>query len=87
LQSFRPSDFLGASTPSSWPQWTAAIRRAEDIAPAFAALKGRAAALYVSGADLLVVANRISINALATDARLPTMHTAREVALADEVIE
>jgi putative ABC transport system substrate-binding protein len=54
------------------------IRGAGDIAPAFAALKGNAEALYVSGADPLVTANRTSINTLATAARLPTMHTARE---------
>ena len=49
------------------------IRRAEDIAPAFEALKGRAEALYVCG-DPLVIANRIRINTLALAARLPTMH-------------
>ena len=40
------------------------IRRAEDIAPAFEALKGRAEALYVVG-DPLVNANRLRINTLA----------------------
>jgi ABC-type uncharacterized transport system substrate-binding protein len=49
------------------------IRRAEDIAPAFDALKGRADALYVV-ADPLVTSNRIRINTLALGARLPTMH-------------
>ena len=49
------------------------IRRAEDIAPAFEALKGRADALYVCG-DPLVTTNRIRINTLALGARLPTMH-------------
>ena len=39
------------------------IRRAEDIAPAFEALKGRAEALYVVG-DPLVNTNRIRINTL-----------------------
>ena len=48
------------------------IRRAEDIAPAFEALKGRADALYVC-ADPLVITNRIRINTLALGARLPTM--------------
>ena len=48
------------------------IRRAEDIAPAFEALKGRADALYVV-ADPLVITNRIRINTLALGARLPTM--------------
>ncbi len=53
------------------------IRRAEDIAPIFAALQGRAQALYVV-ADPLTGSNRIHINALALDARLPTMHGIRE---------
>jgi len=52
---------------------TSEIRRAEDIAPAFDALKGRADALYVV-ADPLVTTNRIRINTLALGARLPTMH-------------
>jgi putative ABC transport system substrate-binding protein len=49
------------------------IRRAEDIAPAIEALKGRADALYVA-TDPLVSTNRIQINTLALDARLPTVH-------------
>jgi putative ABC transport system substrate-binding protein len=49
------------------------IRRADDIAPAFAALKGAADALYVC-ADPLVNTNRVRINSLALAARLPTMH-------------
>jgi putative ABC transport system substrate-binding protein len=53
------------------------IRRAEDIAPAFEALKGRADALYVV-LDPLVITNRVRINTLALGARLPTMHTVRE---------
>ena len=53
------------------------IRRAEDIAPAFEALKGRADALYVC-TDPLVNTNRIRINTLALGARLPTMHGFRE---------
>src|SRR5262249_1853719 len=40
---------------------TLEIRRAEDIAPAFEALKGRAQALYVC-ADSLVTTNRVRIN-------------------------
>ena len=52
---------------------TLEIRRAEDIAPAFEALKGRADALYVC-ADPLVNTNRVRINTLALGARLPTMH-------------
>jgi putative ABC transport system substrate-binding protein len=53
------------------------IRRAEDIAPAFESLKGRADALYVAG-DALVVTHRVRINTLALTARLPTMHNNRE---------
>ena len=48
------------------------IRRAEDITPAFEALKGRADALYVCG-DPLVDTNRIRIITLALGARLPSM--------------
>ena len=53
------------------------IRRADDIAPAFEALKGRAEALYVVS-DALTITNRIRINTLALGARLPTMHANRE---------
>ena len=53
------------------------IRRPEDIAPAFEALKGRAEALYVCS-DPLVNANRIRINTLALVARLPTSYAQRE---------
>jgi putative ABC transport system substrate-binding protein len=50
------------------------IRRAEDIAPAFEALKGRAAdGLYV-GVDPLINANRVRISTLALGARLPTVY-------------
>ena len=49
------------------------IRRAEDIAPAFEALKSRGDALYVC-VDPLVNANRSRINALALSAHLPTVH-------------
>jgi ABC-type uncharacterized transport system substrate-binding protein len=56
---------------------TSEIRRAEDIAPAFEALKGRADALYVC-ADPLVNTHRIRVNTLALAARLPTMHGFRE---------
>src|SRR5882757_4357867 len=54
------------------------IGRAEDIAPAFAALKGRAEALYVFG-EPLANTNRARISALALDARLPTMAGFREI--------
>jgi len=55
------------------------IRRPDDIAPAFDALKGRADALYVLP-DPLVNANRLRINILALGARWPTMHAFREYA-------
>jgi putative tryptophan/tyrosine transport system substrate-binding protein len=56
---------------------TLEIRRAEDIAPAFEALKGRADALYVCG-DPLVFTHRIRIHTLAMAARLSTIHDQRE---------
>jgi putative tryptophan/tyrosine transport system substrate-binding protein len=55
----------------------AEIRRADDIAPAIEALKGRADALYVV-AEPLVSTNRIRLNTLALGVRLPTMHGTRE---------
>jgi ABC-type uncharacterized transport system substrate-binding protein len=56
---------------------TSELRRAEDISPAFDALKGRADALYVC-TDPLVNTYRIRVNTLALAARLPTMHFFRE---------
>ena len=56
---------------------TSELRRAEDISPAFDALKGRADALYVC-LDPLVNTHRIRINTLALGARLPTIHGLRE---------
>jgi putative ABC transport system substrate-binding protein len=56
---------------------TLEIRRAEDIAPAFEALKGGADALYVCN-DPLVNTNRIRINTSALGARLPTVYNWRE---------
>jgi putative ABC transport system substrate-binding protein len=56
---------------------TLEVRRAEDIAPAFEALKGRAEALYVV-TDALVSTNRFRINTLVLAARLPTMHGERD---------
>jgi putative ABC transport system substrate-binding protein len=53
------------------------IRRADDIAPAFEALKDRADALYVVG-DALVITHRVRINTLALIARLPTVYFVRE---------
>jgi putative tryptophan/tyrosine transport system substrate-binding protein len=57
---------------------TLEIRQAEDIAPAFESLKGRADGLYVC-ADPLVTARRVRINILALGARLPTVHGFREL--------
>ena len=56
---------------------TPEIRRAEDIAPAFELLKGRAEALYVCG-DQLMITNRIRIITPALAARLPTIFPVRE---------
>ena len=53
------------------------IRRAEDIAPAFAALKPQADALYVVG-NALTTANRTRIITLALGARLPTIFSTRD---------
>ncbi len=53
------------------------IRRAEDIASAFQALKGQADALYVVS-DGLVSANRTRVVTFALTARLPTMWATRE---------
>ena len=54
------------------------IRHAQDIVPAFEALKGRSEALYVC-TDGLINTNRIRINILAVGARLPTMHGSRDL--------
>jgi putative ABC transport system substrate-binding protein len=53
------------------------IRRADEIVPAFAAIKDRAEALYVCG-DALITNNRIRIITLALGARLATMYPSRE---------
>lgn len=53
------------------------IRRAEDIVPAFRALKNGAQALYVCP-GALVNANHARINTLALGARLPTLHPFRD---------
>jgi len=52
------------------------IRRGEDIAPAIAALKGHADALYAC-AGALVVSNTTRISSLASTARLPTIYPSR----------
>jgi putative ABC transport system substrate-binding protein len=53
------------------------IRRAEDIAPAFEALRGQADALYVV-LSALVATNRTRIITFALSARLPTSFNTRE---------
>ena len=53
------------------------IRRAEDIAPVFAALNAQADALYVVG-NALTTANRTRIITLALGARLPTIFSTRD---------
>jgi putative tryptophan/tyrosine transport system substrate-binding protein len=53
------------------------IRRAEDIWPAIASLKGSAGALYTC-ADSLINANHDRINAFALAVKLPTLHYTRD---------
>jgi putative tryptophan/tyrosine transport system substrate-binding protein len=57
---------------------TSELRRAQDIAPAFEALKGRAEALYVCS-DFLMFTNRVRIITLALAERLPTIYGEREM--------
>jgi putative tryptophan/tyrosine transport system substrate-binding protein len=62
---------------------TVEIRRAEDIAPAFGDIKGRADALYVSGDALLnalLTSQQFDINTLAVSEKLPTMFNQRAMA-------
>jgi putative tryptophan/tyrosine transport system substrate-binding protein len=61
------------------------IRRAEDIAPVLAALKGGADALYVCTGPL-VNSSRMLINTLANGARLPTIHGSRQYVEADGLV-
>jgi putative ABC transport system substrate-binding protein len=56
---------------------TSEIRRANDIAPAFKALRERVDALYVCPGPLMNT-NRTGVNILAVGVRLPTMHGVRE---------
>jgi putative tryptophan/tyrosine transport system substrate-binding protein len=56
---------------------TLEIRRAEDIAPTFEALKDQVDALYICG-DPLTAANRNRIYTFALSARLPTISGSRE---------
>jgi ABC-type uncharacterized transport system substrate-binding protein len=53
------------------------IQRAEDIVPAFQALKTRADALYVA-VDQLMVANRTTIVTSALEAQVPTIFSTRD---------
>jgi len=53
------------------------LQRAEDISPAFEAMKGRIDALYVTSEPMIHV-NRARINTLALSARLPTVYAYRE---------
>jgi putative tryptophan/tyrosine transport system substrate-binding protein len=53
------------------------IKQAEDIGPAFEALKGEAQALFIVGSPF-TLAHRAQINTLAQQARLPTMYYVRE---------
>jgi len=61
------------------------IRRAEDIAPVFEGLKGRAEALEILP-DPLLFTHRLRINTLALGARLPTMQPLREYVEASGLI-
>jgi putative ABC transport system substrate-binding protein len=56
---------------------TLEIRQAQDIAPAFEDIKGRADALYVC-VDTILFSHRIRINTMALSAHLPTMLSNRE---------
>jgi putative ABC transport system substrate-binding protein len=56
---------------------TLEIRSAQDVAPAFEALKDRAEALYVV-TDPLVITNRARIGTFAMGGRLPTIYSSRE---------
>ena len=62
-----------------------AIGNADDIVPAFEALKGRAEALYVVG-ESLVNANRVRIGSLALSARLPLISSFREISEAGGLV-
>ena len=75
LRFMTSSNLVGCSTGMSLGLDVAKleIRRAEDIAPAFEAIKGRADALYV-GPDPLVNANRVRIHTLSLSAQLPTIY-------------
>jgi ABC-type uncharacterized transport system substrate-binding protein len=71
-ESCRTIGFLGADASAFGPWTPLEIRRAEDVVPAFEAIKAQADAFYVV-VDQLVVANRTRILALALGAKLPTI--------------
>src|SRR5262245_19389969 len=62
------------------------IRRAEDIAPSFRALEGRADALYVCSNDPLLHANQVRINTLTLVARLPAVYANKEYVAAGNLM-
>ena len=64
---------------------TLEIRPGVDIAPALGKLTDRGDAVYVV-ADPLIFNNRVNINALALNARVPTMHTSRDFVVAGGLI-
>jgi putative tryptophan/tyrosine transport system substrate-binding protein len=72
------SEVQGAARTIGLEVATLEIRRAEDIAPAFEALKDRVEALYVCG-DALTATNRNRIFTFALAARLPTIIGSREL--------
>ena len=61
------------------------IARADDIAPVIQSLKGHADGIYVQTIPLMYT-NRVRINTLALDARLPTFAGSREFAEASGVM-
>jgi len=63
-----------------------AIRRPEDIEPAFKAVKGRVDAIYVCGSEALVNNNRVRIATLALGARLPTLYPEKQYVKAGGVM-
>jgi putative ABC transport system substrate-binding protein len=65
-------DVVGAARPLGLDVVKLEIRRAEDIAPAFDALKNRANGLYVC-ADPLMVAEQVRVATLVQGARLPSI--------------
>jgi putative ABC transport system substrate-binding protein len=71
------SEVQGAARTFGLEVATSEIRRAEDIAPAFEALKGRVEALYICG-DSLTATNRNRIYTFALAARLLTISGGRD---------